>query len=253
MLNEDVQYWSDYKDRVKKKADRQKEQLNVLIAKQKRQLASCADDATQEVAAERRKALLEAKLAEVVKKAIPLQIAAPITQPTVVKYALKKLPMWGYHAETHEIEFEWPSNLDQIHPDVSLKAIRFKCCGAQISSVQCTLSNSQQSPVFENAHSPHQSPQTIHIEASAVKAVRAREYVHATNGCLWRMSFMDIKSYELCTYNPRHYGDEQKEHKLGENEEIIGVYGIPGKKYNCFLSLGFIVRVKTHVYEFLDK
>ena len=88
------------------------------------------------------------------------RLSAILARKDVIKIGhrtvLKKLPAWGHHAGAHEIDFEWPTVFEFMDPDVSLTSIKFKDQnGAAVTSVQCTLSNGQQSPVFEKPSQKH--------------------------------------------------------------------------------------------------
>ena len=59
------------------------------------------------------------------------------------------------------------------------------------------------------------------------------------------MSFMNGNGDLIHSYNPTYLSNYQTEHRLQENQELIGVYGIYGKnKFYDFLSFGFLVKEK---------
>ena len=57
-----------------------------------------------------------------------------------------------------------------------------------------------------------------------------------------RIIFLDRKCKTVMDYNPKRVGDSCVMHELGENEELIGVYGV-NKPY-FFTAFGFILKVK---------
>ena len=162
-------------------------------------------------------------------------------------YVFKKLPRWGQDAEEHVVEFEWPSALlkclipdfelcfDPTQPHVSLASIQFKDCEGCISSVQCTLTNGQQSPVFEKVDQEYENTQSISLDPQTpIRAVRAYQGKGQRRGYLYRMSFIDGKVKHLqqdqvwmamvmkltaCLlspycYNPDNDQDDQTEYRL---------------------------------------
>ena len=56
---------------------------------------------------------------------------------------------------------------------------------------------------------------------------------------------MDEKGYEIGAYNPKRLPRSGIVHKLAENEELIGVYGVSHKKPS-FSAFGLIVKVTHH-------
>ena len=59
-----------------------------------------------------------------------------------------------------------------------------------------------------------------------IRSVKASEGVHPSNGWILRLSFIDENGREAYVYNPRHRNEGQIEHRLADNEELLGVYGI---------------------------
>ena len=95
------------------------------------------------------------------------------------KFTLRKLPMWGQQVTLDKIDFEWPTQemLDRWLPDVSLKSITFSTYdqnGAEVSSVQCMLSNNESSPLFDISGRSQFHKKTINFDANRpVKSVQA--------------------------------------------------------------------------------
>ena len=72
--------------------------------------------------------------------------------PKVVEFEIQRLGLWGQKDESL-INFEWPTKdmIEDLPADVTLKSLKFKEIhkGCAISSVKCTLTNGQESPLFE--------------------------------------------------------------------------------------------------------
>ena len=59
----------------------------------------------------------------------------------------------------------------------------------------------------------------------------------------FRVTFIDRHDKEIDSYNPRNDPRDGKVYEIGENEELIGVYG--KKEQDTLLNaLGFIVKVR---------
>ena len=76
-----------------------------------------------------------------------------IQRPSGVQMRFRKLPMWGGQVHASKLNFEWPtkSMLTQWPADVSIKSLRFKVemdGSSYISSIACTLTNNQKSPII---------------------------------------------------------------------------------------------------------
>ena len=57
------------------------------------------------------------------------------------------------------------------------------------------------------------------------------------------MTFLDSDNNEIDTYNPNNIEQKGPVHEIGDNEELIGVYGIKDE-FKHLTGLGFIVKVK---------
>ena len=57
------------------------------------------------------------------------------------------------------------------------------------------------------------------------------------------MTFLDSAGNEIDFYNPGNWQINGAIHEIGENEELIGVYGAKDSN-SCFSSFGFIFKVK---------
>ena len=85
------------------------------------------------------------------------------------------------------------------------------------------MTNGRKSPVFEDPHSFHYSPKKVLFDQSSrIRAVAAAENKKGT----WNMQFRDEDENVVCEYNPFKNKDKVSLRKLGENEELIGVYGV---------------------------
>ena len=113
--------------------------------------------------------------------------------------------MWGQHVGPKNISFEWPTTetLKRMEPDnITLRSIEFRTTKTHaISSVRVTLSNGEESPVFEKANTEHTYEKTILFpDASLIRAVAAHEG-RSKNG-IWKVSFLDEAGEELDSCNP---------------------------------------------------
>ena len=63
---------------------------------------------------------------------------------------IRRLEMWGESVSESDIDFMWPNDqlFASMTPDVKLESLQFKTTGS-LASVTVTLSNGEQSPVFE--------------------------------------------------------------------------------------------------------
>mmetsp|Transcript_22817 Transcript_22817/g.28262 ORF Transcript_22817/g.28262 Transcript_22817/m.28262 type:complete len:116 (+) Transcript_22817:662-1009(+) len=107
-----------------------------------------------------------------------------------------------------------------------------------LSSVRCVLSNGISSPVFENERVNHDSEQTILLGAAKVRYLQAHDE-GGDNVC--RIFLMDANRKDVAFYNPLEMKKKGALLKLRDEESLIGVYGVMGKK-NYFTSFGFIVK-----------
>ena len=57
------------------------------------------------------------------------------------------------------------------------------------------------------------------------------------------LKFWDAKGDKICEYNPSDSKLGQSKHRVEENEELIGVYGVKGMD-NEFTCFGFLVKVR---------
>ena len=127
-----------------------------------------------------------------------------------------------------KINFEWPTPqmIADWPNDVTLKSIDVKVYqqdGSYISSITCTLSNGEVSPVFAKKGITHFTPKTIEFdEDRPVRAVQAWGGANFTR----RMTFLDGESEEIDHYDPAGcFEREGFSFELEANEELIGVYG----------------------------
>ena len=63
-----------------------------------------------------------------------------------------------------------------------------------------------------------------------------------------KFRFMDNAGKVVYEYNPTNISGATTSYQLGENEELIGVYGVYGVRehYYWISSFGFIVKVKAN-------
>ena len=70
--------------------------------------------------------------------------------------------------------------------------------------------------------------------------------MQATSGgdCARRITFLDKDDQEIDCFNPQNLPREGAILAIGDNEELIGVYGVRYKLSKFFNSFGFIVKVR---------
>ena len=163
----------------------------------------------------------------------------PIQQERTVK----KLPLWGRDLNADQITFCWPTAFETTNQDVRLASISFKSNGGYIASVQCTLTNGFTSPAFEKSGIEYSNPETIRLDdpKTPIRAVKASSNV---KGVYSEIYFKDRAGHIRLKYNPYEYYYEgyHSEHKIDNNQEIIGVYGALHEDQNRLKSFGFLVK-----------
>ena len=96
---------------------------------------------------------------------------------------------------------------------------------------------------METSYITHYHPETINFDPSTqIRAVAAYDPGY---GFIARIRFMDSVGSELFEYNPLNSTTSTTTYQLGENEELIGVYGNKDKG-TWFRNFGFIVKVKQN-------
>ena len=135
--------------------------------------------------------------------------------------------MWGRNMPLSHVNFEWPTQdmLDQWEPDVAIKSIELKNAGSLfISAVQVNLTNGQSSPVFSNTLYMHENPRTMNFDQNNKPVRRV-----AGGDCETQVSqvvFYDAAGDVIDSYWHNVCGESLIVHDLGEDEHLIGVYGI---------------------------
>ena len=108
---------------------------------------------------------------------------------------------------------------------IKVRSFGIKTILGAISSIQCTLSNGLKSPVFEKADIEHSNFRTLDFRVdkkiASVQAddFRGSDYVH-------RIWFYDKANRKLQLQNPTGKRESGTTFKIGEDEELIGVYGV---------------------------
>ena len=163
------------------------------------------------------------------------------------------------------MKFEWPSaDLLQSKPAIKLNQLTFKSKNKYVSSVQCIMSDSSESQVFEKSlteNEQHEDAKTIDFEGKidlvrSITATEVREETSATRlkrviGGVYKILFyknMKTMLQENCQYNPYKEQKQGTRRSLNDNEELIGVYGTYEGSVEAdafFKSFGFIVKVKA--------
>ena len=118
--------------------------------------------------------------------------------------------------------------------------------GNNVSSVQCTLTTEEKSPLFEAARCYNFHAKTIEFDPvrRPVRSVQATE----KNDTIKNLAFYDGTQKRIDCYNPAADNSclepiQGIVHEIGENEELVGVYGVNNRPQH-FTTFGFIVRVK---------
>lgn len=155
------------------------------------------------------------------------------------KYSLRKLALWGEQVEADAINFEWPKEEDMIWPKVKLQSLELKSNSSVLSSVRCVLSNGISSPVFENENVTHDEEGSMNL--GGPKPVRFAQAHDEESDTISRIFVMDEQRQEIASYNPFEMRNRGPVLKLRDEETLIGVYGVMGKK-DYFTSFGFIVK-----------
>ena len=122
--------------------------------------------------------------------------------------------------------------------NVSLQSFEMKSYASVLSSVRCVLSNGISSPVFENEQVNHDQDQTVMLSSNKVRFLQAND---EGGDSVSRLFFMDQSRKDIASYNPLEMKKKGAVLKLRDEESLIGVYGVMGKK-NYFTSFGFIVK-----------
>lgn len=164
------------------------------------------------------------------------------------KFTLKKLPLWGLRID-YAYNFEWPDQqlLDQMPADVYMKSIEFKDHGGCVSAIKCNLSNGLTSGFFKGKNSSHKNHEIINFdERKHIAAVGAYEYLNCRVSYNLRIRFFDRYENELYTYNPHGRKEKCTIHRIAENEDLIGVYGVKNTQQHL-TAFGFFVRVREIV------
>ena len=140
------------------------------------------------------------------------------------------------------INFEWPTQhqFDLMSSNARLQSLEFGYHDA-ISSVRCTLSDTNSSPVFAHKGTLHESPKTIAFNANnPVRYIRASE----TRDCVQQIYFLDQHKNVIDGYDPFSIGNFGREIELRTSEEIVGVYGVVDKR-DWLTSFGFITKMRN--------
>ena len=152
---------------------------------------------------------------------------------------MRKLALWGEQVAGSEINFEWPADIEMIWPTVKLESLEFKSSASVLSSVRCVLSNGITSPVFEKEGTIHENNETVRLDSSTT--VRHVQAFDEEANTISRLYFLDDENQVLSNYNPYNLRQRGPVLKLREEETLVGVYGVLGKK-DYFTSFGFIVK-----------
>ena len=115
-----------------------------------------------------------------------------------------------------------------MQPDVLIKSIEFKVGGKNwlaISSVRVNLSNGESSPIFEKSDHTHYDPLTVNFDANTrIRTIEAGGD-DRYGGWAGAIKFMDSSGEVVYVYDPNVGTEPTTTYQIGENEELIGVYG----------------------------
>ena len=64
------------------------------------------------------------------------------------------------------------------------------------------------------------------------------------SNCASRVYFLDQDGQEIDCFNPQNIARAGVILAIGDNEELIGVYGVKNKRPDVLTSFGFIVKVR---------
>ena len=107
-----------------------------------------------------------------------------------------------------------------------------------LSSLQCVLSDGTESAPFEKQGSTNFNLSCLQLERGAVKRI----LLHVNNGNeLYKLVFLGEQDSEVAIYCPGNHCGDPYVIDLGEEEELIGIYGVMGKK-QWLTTFGFIVK-----------
>lgn len=88
---------------------------------------------------------------------------------------------------------------------------------------------------------------TTNINFDANKKVKRVQAIKNGGGFVAAMTFFDKRNQEIGFYDPNKWNQKQglihEIHEIGDNEELIGVYGVKDKNL-YFYNFGFIVKVR---------
>ena len=132
--------------------------------------------------------------------------------------------------------------------DVRLQSLEFKQSAETlgIGYVRVNLTHGYSSEVFERKGSVLSDEKKIDFDVNQpIKRVKCANN-NASFGYIYAVKFMDKQGSQVSIYDPiQTIRNRDKEHQLGEAEELIGVYGVKGREY-WFTSFGFILKVKQN-------
>ena len=96
----------------------------------------------------------------------------------------------------------------------------------RVCSVQCHLTNNQESPVFEKAGVTFKDLKVVNFPTDTqVRTVYGRE--GDRDRCVHKIEFLDNEGNSIGEFDPLNAGKGNgQEFNIGENESLIGVYGV---------------------------
>ena len=107
----------------------------------------------------------------------------------------------------------------QSDDDVALKSITFKKLRgyADIASVQCSLTNGQDSAVFEQPGGDYDSKETIKFDKR--RPIRAVSAAELPAGNVWQMTFLNYADKVVKAYKPQNFNSAvMTKIKIEENQ-----------------------------------
>ena len=111
--------------------------------------------------------------------------------------------------------------------------------------MKVTLTDGFASEVFERQGVEYDNVKKLDFDAmNTVKRVKGADN-NGESDYVYVVKLMDKQGRELDIFDPYNTLPDfpGKEHHLGDNEDLIGVYGVMGKN-DSFSAFGFIVRVR---------
>ena len=154
--------------------------------------------------------------------------------------------LWGDHLDKKKKNFEWPTQelFNQLPPDIFLESIRLASYNGGMCLAQCTLSRNKKQPLLKSGYNYRlgdlKDLKVLKFDRNKkVKSVKVVPRSH--------ISFVDKGGSTIASFRSKdalYNQSEEETHSIGNNEELIGVYGVKSKY--LLSPFGFIVKVRLN-------